>query len=172
MVSTTKENHHKTAPLSAMIKPWWSWWCVIIAGFSLFSGCSGTMPSLGIHDKKLSECPAAPHCVNSQSVEGDHFVEPLMLTGSSIEVREKILTVLDTLAPITVTLVEEGYIRAEARSRLFRFVDDLEFYFPDTADQPVTVHVRSASRVGYTDLGVNRQRVENLRQLLQSPGSH
>ena len=56
---------------------------------------------------------------------------------------------------------EGGYLHAEARSFLFRFVDDVEFMFD--ADQQV-IHVRSASRLGYSDLGVNRRRVERIRR--------
>ena len=59
---------------------------------------------------------------------------------------------------------EEDYIRVEYTSRLFRFVDDVEFYFPE---EPV-IHVRSASRLGYSDLGANRRRVERIRELFFS----
>jgi uncharacterized protein (DUF1499 family) len=59
----------------------------------------------------------------------------------------------------------ENYIHATFTSRIFRFVDDVEFYF--MRDAPV-IHVRSASRVGYSDLGVNRKRVEKIRQAFKS----
>jgi uncharacterized protein (DUF1499 family) len=60
-------------------------------------------------------------------------------------------------------IVEEkdDYLHAEARSLIFRFVDDVEFYLP--APEKV-IHVRSASRVGYSDMGVNRKRVEEIRR--------
>jgi uncharacterized protein (DUF1499 family) len=60
----------------------------------------------------------------------------------------------------TIVAEKEDYLHAEAKSLIFRFVDDVEFYFP--VDQNI-IHVRSASRVGQSDMGVNRKRVEEIR---------
>ena len=60
----------------------------------------------------------------------------------------------------TVVKVQENYVRVECASWLFRFVDDMEFYFDNDRK---TIHLRSASRIGYSDLGVNRRRIERIR---------
>lgn len=65
-------------------------------------------------------------------------------------------------------MVEDNYIRAEFVSKIFRFVDDVEFYFPDKKSKELLIHVRSASRVGYSDLGVNRKRIEQIRRKLKT----
>jgi uncharacterized protein (DUF1499 family) len=62
----------------------------------------------------------------------------------------------------------DNYIRAEFVSKIFRFVDDVEFYFPDKKSKELLIHVRSASRVGYSDLGVNRMRIEQIRRKLKT----
>ncbi|MEN6507422.1 MAG: DUF1499 domain-containing protein, partial [Smithella sp.] len=62
---------------------------------------------------------------------------------------------------IKIVAEKEDYLHAEAKSLIFRFVDDVEFYFP--ANEKI-IHVRSASRVGYSDMGVNRKRVEEIRK--------
>jgi uncharacterized protein (DUF1499 family) len=67
-----------------------------------------------------------------------------------------------------IITAEDNYIRAEFSSKLFGFVDDVEFYFPDTTSTKAIIHVRSASRVGYSDLGVNRKRIEQIRNRLKS----
>ena len=61
------------------------------------------------------------------------------------------------------TVTEDSYVRAEFTSNFLRFVDDVEFYFPETTVNNTAIHVRSGARVGYSDLGVNRERVEQLR---------
>jgi uncharacterized protein (DUF1499 family) len=67
-----------------------------------------------------------------------------------------------------IVVVEDNYIRAEFVSKIFRFVDDVEFYFPDKKSKELLIHVRSASRVGYSDLGVNRKRIEQIRRKLKT----
>ena len=67
-----------------------------------------------------------------------------------------------------VVVVEDYYIRAEFVSKIFHFVDDVEFYFPDNDSEELLVHVRSASRVGYSDFGVNRKRIEKIRSKIKT----
>jgi uncharacterized protein (DUF1499 family) len=125
------------------------------------SACSGTAPdNLGVTDGRLAPCPSSPNCVSSQA-SGEHFVEPLALKGSPAQTQALLKQVL--LSEPRTRLVEEnsGYLRAEFTSSLLRFVDDVEFLIDDQA-----VAVRSASRLGHSDLGVNRKRVEHLRQRL------
>jgi uncharacterized protein (DUF1499 family) len=129
----------------------------------LFAGCSLRGSShAGLREGKLSECPDSPNCVSSQTAKKDHAVDPLSYNGSYSEAKEALLSTISSL-PRTKIIDDNGrYLHVTFTSRLMRFVDDVEFLFDDTNKQ---IHVRSASRVGYSDMGVNRKRVEDLRKL-------
>ena len=125
-------------------------------------GCSGARPaSLGVTNGKLSPCPDAPHCVSSQSADEAKRMEPFPYTTSMPEAREKILTVLRSMKRTKIISVEDTYLHAECRSAIFRYVDDVEFYFDD---EKKLIHFRSSSRLGYYDTGVNRRRIEKIRE--------
>ncbi|WP_321492979.1 DUF1499 domain-containing protein [uncultured Desulfobacter sp.] len=136
---------------------------IVLASLFFITGCMTTMPNLGIENGKLKECPDSPNCVNSQIQKKNHFIEPITLKATSLEAKNYILEVLKNFKQSKVVVVENNYIRAEFVSKVFRFVDDVEFYFPDSDSAEILIHVRSASRVGYSDLGVNRKRIENIR---------
>jgi len=109
----------------------------------------------------LPPCPSSPNCVSSHSTDSDHAIAPLTYVGPFEEAKARLIRILKSL-PRTKIVQDEGqYLHAECRSLIFRFTDDLEFLFDDTQH---LIHVRSASRIGYSDLGVNRQRVESIRQ--------
>lgn len=116
---------------------------------------------LGVRDGELTSCPPKPNCVASNAGDTEHKVAPLPLHGSPSQSLLEIKKVV--LAMPRTALVEErpDYLSFTFESLIFRFVDDVEFYAPDHAKD---VKVRSASRLGYSDLGVNRQRVENIRR--------
>lgn len=133
----------------------------------IFVPCCGKRPEgLGVVDGKLTPCPRSPNCVSSQSQDGDHHVKPFEYDGSLIQAKERLLKVIKAMDRVRITTVEDDYVHAEFTSRVFRFVDDVEFYFD--RDQNF-IHVRSASRVGYSDLGANRKRVEKIRRVFLSP---
>ncbi|NPU85167.1 MAG: DUF1499 domain-containing protein [Syntrophaceae bacterium] len=136
---------------------------LLLAGFC-FAGCSGARPDgLGLKAGRLAPCPSSPNCISSQAPREDrtHFAEPFRYAGSAEDARRRLLDVLKALPRVRIVVAEERYIRAEFTSTVFRFVDDVEFVFDDAEK---AVHVRSASRVGYSDLGVNRKRVEAIRR--------
>ena len=113
----------------------------------------------------LPPCPAKPNCVSSQAPAADagHYIEPLRFNGDPATAWARLRQALAAM-PRTRIVEDSGqYLRAEATSRLFRFVDDLECLMDRDAG---LIHVRSASRVGHGDMGVNRKRVEQLRALL------
>ena len=126
-------------------------------------GCAGKPPAtLGPKEGGLAACPDKPNCVVSLSAADEtHFVEPLTYAIGERQAYALLRQVV--AAQDRAAIVEQGdrYLRAEFKSRLFRFVDDVEFYFPP--DAPV-IHVRSASRIGHSDLGVNRKRIESIRR--------
>ena len=140
----------------------------VIASLFMFTGCSGTMPKLGVENGKLKQCPQTPNCVNSQAKDKKHFIEPLFVTATPLEAKNYILKILNELKQSKIVVVEDNYIRAEFVSKIFRFVDDVEFYFPDKESKELLIQVRSASRVGYFDLGVNRKRIEQIRRKLKT----
>lgn len=116
--------------------------------------------------QSLAPCPNKPNCVSSLAPDDDHRVEPFALSGEKgwAALRDAVAAI-----PRTVIVDEKpGYLRAECTSRIFRFVDDLELQRSETGNR---VDVRSASRVGYGDMGVNRARVESLREALVAAGA-
>ena len=125
------------------------------------------MPKLGIDSGKLSPCPDTPNCVSSQASD-EKFIEPVLIPASPDDapdiVRDIILKVLDEFSRVKVVEAKANYIHAEFTSLVFRFVDDVEFYFPTVESGVVLVDIRSSSRVGKSDLGVNRKRMESIRK--------
>ncbi len=137
----------------------------IIGCTLLTAGCWGPRPSsLGVEKGKLKKCPDTPNCVSSQE-EGSHFIEPVKYSGTLKDARSALLDILKNMKRTEVVISEDNYIHAESTSLLFRFVDDVEFYLDDSAK---LIHVRSASRVGRSDLGVNRKRVEGIRNKFET----
>ena len=117
-------------------------------------------PHAAAVQNRISPCPNSPNCVSSQSSDSAHYIEPLRYTGNLADARQKLINLLQTSKRFRLISVETDYIHAEFRSLIFNFVDDVEFYFSSDAR---TIDVRSASRTGYYDFGVNRRRVERLR---------
>lgn len=120
----------------------------------------------GATNNRLSPCPTSPNCVSSLSEDKSHFVEPLTYQATLEEAREKLISVLNSMKRSEIVTAETSYIHATFTSFLFRFVDDVEFSFDD---QRKIIDVRSASRTGYSDLGVNRRRVEEIRRRFTVP---
>lgn len=129
-----------------------------IAGASIYSK-KGDPP--GLEHGFLRPCPDKPNCVCSQHKGGDNFIEPLLYNGVGEREFERLAALLETLPDFTITVREDDYIHAEAKTEWLRFVDDVEFLLSHTES---VIHVRSASRVGHSDMGANRKRIEALRE--------
>jgi len=125
---------------------------------------------LGISaDGRLAPCPASPNCVSSDAPRSDsHHIEPLRVAGDPASTWQALIEHLQRQPRYTIVERRADYLRAEARTRLLRFVDDVEFHL--RADQG-EIAMRSASRIGYSDLGANRRRLEALRQALAERSS-
>jgi uncharacterized protein (DUF1499 family) len=136
---------------------------VIVVSLLLLTGCNSVIPKLGIDNGQLSPCPSTPNCVNSQATDEKHYIEPIVTSDTPLEIKNQLLEMLNESKSSKITVTENNYIRAEFTSKLFHFVDDVEFYFPDTNAKEMTIHTRSASRVGHSDFGVNRKRIEKMR---------
>lgn len=119
--------------------------------------------NLGAKDGRLAPCKRSPNCVSSQADPADreHYIAPIAFRGSMQELRKAV----ESMARATVVAEERNYLYAEYRTKLLRYVDDVELLYDQAAG---LVHVRSASRLGRRDFGVNRKRVEALRSLIQA----
>lgn len=124
---------------------------------------SGTPDNLGPVDGKLTDCPRSPNCVSTSAKDEQHRIEPLRVEGSRGEAVQRLKAAIETVPGLRIVVADGVYIRAEATSRLFRFIDDVEFLVE--ADTGL-IQARSASRAGYSDMGANRQRIERIREAL------
>ena len=127
---------------------------------------AGTAPTnIGIDSGKLASCPGTPNCVSSQSLTNDteHAIAPIQLTGDIPTTISKLKQIILSMPRTNIIKETNNYLYVEFASKLMGFVDDVEFYLDDNSK---TIQVRSASRLGESDLGVNRQRIEEIRTLL------
>lgn len=130
---------------------------------TLFS-FSGTRPAdLGLKNDRLSDCPSTPNCVNSFSTDPAHAIAPICYSVAPETAIARLKQTIESLPRTKIIQVSDNYLYAEFTSKMMGFVDDVEFYL----DKPANViQVRSASRLGESDLGVNRQRIESIRAQL------
>ncbi len=128
---------------------------------------AGETPELGVNNGQLSPCPPSPNCWVSQGDDQAHAIEPIAYTRDRARARDLLLKVLKVVPRTDVVAETDDYIRAKSTSRLLGFVDDLEFYLPP--DEHL-IHLRSAARLGDSDLGVNRRRLEQIRLALSDLG--
>jgi uncharacterized protein (DUF1499 family) len=118
--------------------------------------------NLGVKDGRLAPPKSTPNSVSSQADPADeeHYVAPIPFKGDAMAAVRRAVSLMPG-----ATVIEEkkNYLYAEFRTRIMRYVDDVEFFYDGRH-----IHVRSASRLGRRDFGVNRNRVEQLRSLLRS----
>jgi uncharacterized protein (DUF1499 family) len=142
---------------------------VLIALGSCLLSCSGPPPpELGAGSPRLAPCPASPNCVSSDAGDDRHAIRPFEIVGPAARAWETARAVVADRPRTTIVSDSPGYLRAECRSLLFRFVDDLEL---ELRESQGIIAVRSASRTGYGDMGVNRRRVEAIRAELARRGA-
>ncbi|MGB0127832.1 MAG: DUF1499 domain-containing protein [Rhodocyclaceae bacterium] len=108
----------------------------------------------------LAPCPDKPNCVNSFATDTRHAIAPLPYLGSGSAAMARLRAIVVPMPRTTIVVDRPDYLHVAFRSRVFRFVDDVEFLLD--ASEGV-IHVRSASRLGHGDFGVNRDRVETIR---------
>lgn len=138
--------------------------CIIIGGMlrlALLSLTARRPAILGITNGRLTPCPNKRNCVSTQALDARHRIEPLRFEGGPEEAMDRLRAVLTARPRVRIVTQTDTYLHAECTSLLFRFVDDVEFLVDPTAK---VIHFRSASRVGRGDLGVNRRRMEEVRQ--------
>lgn len=117
---------------------------------------------IGIVNGKLHPCPKSPNCVSTQAIDEKQKMEALNYSGSLEDAKVKIVNIINSLKRSKIITNEENYIHIEFRTATFRFVDDVEFLFDD---KEKVIHFRSRARMGYSDMGVNRKRMEKITKL-------
>jgi uncharacterized protein (DUF1499 family) len=132
------------------------------------SATSRKPQNLGVRGGRLAPCPDSPNCVCTQASDAEHGIEPIRFVGPPEQAIERVKTALASLSRVKVVEERQGYLRAEVRSLVFRFVDDVEFLIDPEAR---LIHFRSASRAGRTDFGVNRRRMEEFRRAFNRAGA-
>lgn len=137
----------------------------IVVTFFLMFICTSSFADKGA----FFQCPASPNCVSTEASASDlkHYVKPFKTVDGSEETWLKIKATVLSLPRINIVKEDEYYLKAKIKSAVFRFVDDLDMSFSPATK---TLSLKSASNVGYSDLGVNRKRVEGLRTLLTEQG--
>jgi uncharacterized protein (DUF1499 family) len=108
----------------------------------------------------LAPCPSKPNCVSSQARDATHQIAPIAFRGDPAQAMRRLRAVIEAMPRTRIVSASDTALRAEFTSRLFRFVDDVDCVVDAAAE---VIQIRSASRVGYSDLGVNRKRVEAIR---------
>ena len=123
---------------------------------------SGQRPNtLGVKEGQLSPCPGSPNCVVSQgNPDAEHAIDPLAYSGDTASALARLEAVITEMPRTAIIEKTDTYLYAEFTSPLMGYVDDVEFYLDPAAS---VIHVRSASRLGQSDLGVNRKRIEAIR---------
>ena len=134
-----------------------------IPGIGQFT--AGTQPdNLGVTDGKLASCPASPNCVVSQGADEEHSVAPITYSTDRAAALKNLVDIIGVVPRTKIVQQSDDYILAESESRLMGFVDDTEFYLPKGEN---VIHARAAARLGESDLGVNRRRIEQVRLAFQ-----
>jgi len=127
----------------------------------LLFACAAPPPQAAPVDGHLRPCPDTPNCLNSEAESGRATIEPLAYKSSSDRAWQNLKRVIGETGG-KIVAEESGYLRAVYTSQLLRFKDDVEFRLEPAVS---VIQLRSASRIGYWDLGANRRRVERIRKL-------
>ncbi|MBD3392958.1 MAG: DUF1499 domain-containing protein [Chitinivibrionales bacterium] len=138
---------------------------VIVFLALVLASCTGTRPS-HIGDGALAPCPGTPNCVSTKAPADDsaHAIAPLVYSGSMEDAMATLKAAVDSMPRTELVAETKDYLYVEFTSAVWRFVDDVEFIFDD---EKKVIHFRSASRLGKSDLGVNRARMEEVRALFE-----
>lgn len=122
-----------------------------------FAARSASRPAnLGVTNGQLAVCPATPNCVSTQTGNATQVMPPLNYTGTSAEARERLMQIIRAQPRVEVLEETPTYVATVFRSATMQFPDDVEFLFDEQAS---VIHFRSASRLGESDMGVNRARM-------------
>jgi uncharacterized protein (DUF1499 family) len=140
----------------------------VLTSLALLACAGKAPPDVGVAGSRLAPCPDSPNCVSSDAADEEHAIAPFALAKPALKAWRAAVDAVAALPRVRIVVERVGYLHAECRSAVFGFVDDLELQL--RAGDGV-IAVRSASRLGHSDLGVNRRRVEALRAELVAGGA-
>lgn len=132
---------------------------ILVCFLVILSIISRRKPSLGMVDGRLRPCSARPNCVCSEFKNLPSYVKPLEILGSPNNDWERAKRIIREMGG-KIEFEDESYLWATFRTRIFRFIDDFELRIDEKNE---VIHIRSCSRVGYSDMGANRRRIEIIR---------
>jgi len=141
----------------------WLW----VPIFVFLAACASNQVTTGLVDNRFAPCPDSPNCVSSDATDEKHRVEPYRLIAAAEDAWHGLQNVLAAEERTRLIEVNDSYLHVEVRSAVMRFVDDTEFSL--RASEGI-IAVRSAARTGHNDGGVNRKRIERIRQALRARG--
>jgi len=132
-----------------------------LASAALFGSLfAGTRPP-GVGVGALAPCPETPNCVRSGATDPRHAIAPIAAAPPLQAAFADLVALAGTMPGARVITVQPRYAHLEFETPLMGFVDDVELAADASAG---VIDVRSASRVGTSDFGVNRKRIEDLRK--------
>jgi len=165
--SSTGKPNRKRIKLAAIVNPTLGLIAAIVLVMAFFS-CAGTRPSnLGVNNERLAPCPSSPNCVSSDDADAVHRIAAFKLAVPAADAWRAVRATVAGLPRTRIITETDDYVYAECSSAFFGFVDDLELHLRPAQN---LIAARSAARLGHSDFGVNRKRVENLRALLAKQG--
>jgi uncharacterized protein (DUF1499 family) len=123
---------------------------------------------LGVTNGRLKPAPQSPNAVSSQAEDVQHKIAPFTYRTTAAQAKDALVQIIEGAPRAKIITQSADYLYAEYESALFGFVDDVELYFEPGSK---VVQVRSASRVGRSDFGVNRARIEDMRRKLLQSGA-
>lgn len=136
---------------------------ISLAGLIVLSMTAARPAHLGNHGGKLAAVPDSPNCVSSMTDKESHKMEPIDVSGVDQPI-EKLKSAIESTIPRARLVTEDGnYLHYEFTSLIFRFVDDGEFLLNEDR---TAIDFRSSSRVGYSDMGANKKRMEQIRSAM------
>lgn len=139
--------------------------CILLIGVRWVNSRSRPLHTVGVTNGRLAECPDYTNCVSTQAADPEHQLDPIPFTQSAEEAHQRLKAIILSMPRSRIVTSNTGYVHAEFSSPLFGFVDDLEVAIDETEQ---LIHFRSASRTGRSDFGVNRKRMEQIRQQFQN----
>jgi len=137
---------------------------IVIVGGMIWARTASRPSNLGVQNGRLAMLPETPNGVATQSGNTDQKMAPIPYVGDSAVAQKRLMDIVSGMLRVEIVAHESGYVWAVFRSALFGFPDDVEFSFDDAAK---VIHFRSASRLGYSDLGVNRKRMGDIRRIFE-----
>ncbi len=129
--------------------------CVLMFGIKI--------DAIGVHNGKLMPCNGKWNCAITQTVDGQKpSTQPIYYTSSKKDARALLKKIILSFARVKIVSEADDYMHATFESGFWHFIDDVEFYLPNNAK---VIQMRSASRKGKYDFGVNKRRLKKIKKM-------